>query len=225
MKLFNLKRGFLLKRYKRFLTDVKVNNKIIQMYIANTGPMEGVEKENVNCYFSEIKNPKKMKYKVEFVENNNQLIGVNTQNPNQLMEESLNKLNLNIKKYKREYKIKNSKFDFLINDNILLEVKNVSSTYKSKKIAFFPDTVSERAYKHAKELSELKKDGFIPYLVFIVQREDIDEFTISKEHYPKYYELIKKCYKEKLIKIIAFNIKINIKNNEYFLNKKIKINL
>lgn len=58
-----------------------------------------------------------------------------------------------------------------------------------------------------------------------MQREDIDEFTISKEHYPEYYESIKKCYKEKLIKIIAFNIKINIKNNEYFLNKKIKINL
>lgn len=207
------------------MTDVKVKNKITQMYIANTGPMEGVEKENVTCYFSEIKNPKKMKYKIEFVENNKQLIGVNTHNPNQLMEESLNKLNLNIKKYKREYKLKNSKFDFLINDNILLEVKNVSSTYKDKKMAFFPDTISERAYKHAKELSELKNEGYIPYLVFIIQREDINEFSISKEHYPEYYELIKKCYEEKLINIIAFNVKINIKNKEYFLDKKIKINL
>jgi sugar fermentation stimulation protein A len=223
MKFNKLKKGILIKRYKRFLTDVKVKNKIIQMYIPNTGPMKGIQTTNVTCYYSEIKNPKKMKYKIEFIDNNGSLIGVNTHSPNNLMEESLHLLKIDISNYRREYKIKNSKFDFLINDNILLEVKNVSCSEGD--FAYFPDTVSTRAMKHLNELIRLKEDGFIPYLVFIIQRNDISEFTLGYDYYPEYCMKLRDLIKNKEINVLAFSSEYDKKENKYFLHKKIPINL
>ena len=223
MKFEQLTEGLLLRRYKRFLTDVqKKDGQIEQMYIGNTGPMKGVSSTNVKCLYSKIKNPKKMEHKIEFILEGDSTVGVNTHNPNKLMEDSLDKLPIEVNSYKREFKIANSKFDFIINDNILLEVKNVTCAINNK--GFFPDTISERALKHAKDLVSLKKEGYVPYLVYIIQRDDVDEFVLGDEYYPEYCEYIREQYNKGNINILAYDTKLNLKDLSYNLHNQIDIN-
>ena len=50
MKFTNsLIKGKLLKRYKRFFADIKVNNKIITAHCPNTGSMQGLLDEGNDC--------------------------------------------------------------------------------------------------------------------------------------------------------------------------------
>ena len=59
----NLQKATLLKRYKRFLADVLLDNgETITIYCPNTGAMTGCAEAGDTIYFSESDN-KKRKYK------------------------------------------------------------------------------------------------------------------------------------------------------------------
>ncbi len=85
---------------------------------------------------------------------------------------------------KTEPKYEHGRFDFLLNDNILVEVKSTLIKYENK--AIFPygkfknGTISERANKHLYHLADLSKTQKC-FIVFIVLREDIDSFSPNKD--------------------------------------------
>ena len=87
-KLFH---GILLKRYKRFLADVKLDSgDIITAHCANTGSMLGLKEEGSEVWLSPAANPKaKLDYKWEIVKVGDSLVGINTTLPNQLAEEAI----------------------------------------------------------------------------------------------------------------------------------------
>ena len=217
MKLKKLYPCTLIKRYKRFLADVYINKKKETIYVPNTGPILGVYEEGYSCLYSLIDKPKKMDKKLEIIIQPNGIpVGINTHNPNRIVEDELLKPNNKLLKchsLKREFSIKNSKFDFLINENILLEIKNVSGVLPSSNTAFFPDTKSERALKHLRELISLKENGFKPYLFFIIQRDDVEHFTPGYEFHPEYAKELSVAYSKKLINIKAFSCKIEYKKD------------
>ena len=56
-------KGKLIKRYKRFFTDVKIGKEIIIAHCPNTGSMRGLLDEGNEVYVSKNDNPKrKLKY-------------------------------------------------------------------------------------------------------------------------------------------------------------------
>jgi sugar fermentation stimulation protein A len=68
-----------------------------------------------------------------------------------------------------EYRIGNSRFDFLLRQDgkdVLLEVK--SCTLFHDTLAMFPDAISERAVKHLRELEKLSRRGYRTAVLFIV---------------------------------------------------------
>lgn len=135
----------------------------------------------------------------------------------------------NLNSIKNEYNINDCRLDFFCtknNKNIYIEVKNVplAEYYDSKhvnkdiiynsnnKIAVFPDgyrkncneAISERALKHIKTLIKLTKDNNETYMIYIVQRNDVDALTISILDAKYYKEIIKA--KEKGVTLLAYKI-------------------
>ena len=225
MKFTNsLFKGKLIKRYKRFFTDIKLNNSIITAHCPNTGSMKGLLDEGNNVWVSKNDDTKrKLKFKLELIESNKMLIGVNTHRANKIVQHGLKNKLINefksIVKIQSEFKYSNdTRFDFLC-DNKLLEVKNVTFLRDSK-IAEFPDAVTSRGTKHLKNLINSIKKGYKPFVLFLTQIQGINNFKIAKdidEEYYKNYLIAKKAG----VNFIAYRCKLSSK--EIKIEKKIKI--
>lgn len=69
-------------------------------------------------------------------------------------------------------------------------------------IALFPDTVSDRAQRHVRELTYIAKNGCSAALIFIIQRGDCSTFAPCHEKDPEYGRLVVEAAKEG-VKIVA----------------------
>ena len=221
-----LLQGILIKRYKRFFVDIKYQNETITAHCPNSGSMMGLLNKGNIVWFSESNNPKrKLKYTLEIVSVDKQLIGINTQLTNKIVLEALNQ-----KKIKKLIKFNSvnpeikfsdkTRFDFLISNNkekCFLEVKNVTLVRKEK-IAEFPDAITSRGTKHLKELISAKKKGFESCILYLIQREDCRSFKIAEDIDREY----KKTFNEALkngVKMLCYDCKLS--NEEIKLNNQI----
>ena len=225
MKFTNsLIKGKLIKRYKRFFADVEVNNKLITAHCPNTGSMLGLLNQGNEVWVSKNDNPKrKLKYTLEMIKSNKKIIGVNTHRANRIVEHGLhNKLIkefISIKNIKPEFKYSDdTRFDFLC-DKYLIEVKNVTLN-RENEIAEFPDAITSRGSKHLKKLTESIKLGYKPYVLFLIQIENISKFRIAKDIDSDYYNNFIEA-KKKGLNFIAYKCKLSSK--EIVIEKKILI--
>ena len=225
MKFINsLIKGKLIKRYKRFFADVEVNNKVVTAHCPNTGSMLGLLNKGNDVWISKADDPKrKLKYTLEMIKSNQKIVGVNTHRANRIVEHGLkNKLFKefhSIKNIKPEYKYSDdTRFDFLCDKN-LIEVKNVT-LFRKKDVAEFPDAITSRGSKHLKKLTESINLGYKPYVLFLVQIQNISKFKIAKDIDSDYYNNFTEAKKNGL-KFIAYRCKLNSK--EIIVEKKIQI--
>ena len=222
--------GEFIKRYKRFFVDIKIGNKTVVAHCPNTGSMMGLLKEGNQVWLSKSDNPmRKLKYTLQIIEDENSKIGVNTHLTNKIVLYALN--NKKIKNFKKIKYIKqevnfgkNTRFDFMVSDEkkkSFIEVKNVTLSRK-KSVAEFPDAVTSRGLKHIKELIKAKKKGFDIYLLFLIQRDDCNNFNLAKDIDPEYCELLIKAVKKNL-NVLCYDCKFSSKGIK--LNRKIKFNI
>ena len=224
----SLIKGKLIKRYKRFFADVKLNKGIITAHCPNTGSMMGLLDEGNEAYVLPNNDPKrKLKYGLEIIKSRKKLVGVNTHMANKIVHHAL-KNNL-IKELKDNDLIKpevffnkETRFDFLVEKNkkrIFVEVKNVT-LFRDKETAEFPDAVTERGSKHLLTLIDAIKKGYKSYLIFLVQIQNMEKFKIAKDFDPTYYKnylIAKKAG----VNFLAYGCSISPK--KIFVEKKIKI--
>jgi len=217
-------KGKLIKRYKRFFADIKVNNSTVTSHCPNTGSMMGLLDEGNNVWLSKSDNPKrKLKYTLEIIEVKKTLIGVNTHRANRIVEHGLNNQLFSefkkVKSIKPEFKFSDdTRFDFLCDKNII-EVKNVT-LLRNKNYAEFPDAITSRGTKHLIKLINSIKKGYKPYVLFLTQIEGINNFRIAKDidnNYYKNYQLAKKAG----VNFLAYRCFLSSK--EIKIEKKIKI--
>tara|TARA_B100000579_G_scaffold14871_1_gene10574 strand:- start:1456 stop:2154 length:699 start_codon:yes stop_codon:yes gene_type:complete len=224
----SLIKGKLLKRYKRFFADIKVNKNIVTAHCPNTGSMMGLLDVNNDVWISKNNNPKrKLKYTLEIIKVKNNLVGVNTHFANKIVAEGLN--NKSFKEFNKLESIqsevfynKETRFDFLVkkkNKKIFIEVKNVT-LFRNNKDSEFPDAPTSRGTKHLKTLIEASKKGFETYVLFLVQIENIKYFKIAKDLDKDYYENYIKA-KKSGVQFLAYRCKIDTKQIK--IDKKIKI--
>ena len=224
----SLIKGKLVKRYKRFFADIKLNNEVVVAHCPNTGSMMGLLDEGNEVYISKNDDPqRKLKFTLEIIKVKKKLVGVNTHFANKIafhgLSNNLVKEISNNDDIKPEvYFDKETRFDFLLkkkNLKIFVEVKSVT-LFRSEKIAEFPDAVTSRGSKHLKTLIEATKKGYKTYQLFLVQIEGVTDFKIAKDidkEYYKNYKLAKKAG----VKFLAYRCKISSK--EIKIEKKIKI--
>ena len=223
-----LVKGKLIKRYKRFFTDVRIDKKIVTAHCPNTGSMKGLLDEGNEVYLLPNNDPKrKLKYGLEIIKTRKNLVGVNTHMANKIAHHALE--NNLIKELKNNDKIKpevffnkETRFDFLIEKNkqkIFLEVKNVT-LFRDKNTAEFPDAVTERGSKHLSTLIDAIKKGYKSYLLFLVQIQNMEKFKIARDidiNYYNNYLLAKKAG----VNFLAY--RCGISSKKIYIEKKLKI--
>ena len=224
----SLIKGKLIKRYKRFFVDVKLDKKTVTAHCPNTGSMKGLLDQNNVVYLLKNDDPKrKLKYTLEIIKAKKNLVGVNTHFANKIVKNGLS--NNLIKELKNNNSIKTeiffnkeTRFDFLTqknNQKNFVEVKNVT-LFRTLKTAEFPDAITSRGSKHLLALIDAIKKGYKSYLIFLVQIQNMENFKIAKDIDYEYYENYIKAKKAGVI-FLAYRCKINLK--EIVIDKKLKI--
>ena len=224
----SLVKGKLIKRYKRFFTDVKLNKEIVTAHCPNTGSMKGLLDEGNEVYLLPNNDPKrKLKYGLEIIKSRKNLVGVNTHMANRIVEHGLknnliNELKNNDIIKPEVFFNKETRFDFLLEkkaQKMFVEVKNVT-LFRNKDTAEFPDAPTSRGNKHILTLIDAIKKSYKTYLIFLVQIQNMKYFKIAKdidEEYYKNYLIAKKAG----VNFLAY--RCDISSKKIFIDKKLKI--
>ena len=213
-----LTKGTLIKRYKRFLADVKLaDGSIVTAHCANSGSMKSLLEEGAEVYLSPNTNPKaKLDWRWEMVSINGGLVGINTSRPNYIVEEGiLNGTITQLSGYenlRREVKYGvNSRIDILLENvmqpNCYVEVKNATLS-RENGVSEFPDGVTARGAKHLSELSDMVAEGHRSVMVYLVNRTDCTVLKIAKDIDPVYYTAFLKAL-DSGVEAIAYSVEIS----------------
>ena len=224
----SLIKGKLIKRYKRFFTDVKLSKEIVTAHCPNTGSMKGLLDEGNEVYLLPNNDPKrKLKYGLEIIKSRKNLVGINTHMANRIVEHGLknnlvNELKANNIIKPEVFFNKETRFDFLLEkkgQKMFVEVKNVT-LFREKKTAEFPDAITSRGSKHLLTLIDAIKKGYKTYLIFLVQIQNMEKFKIAKDIDAEYYNnylIAKKAG----VNFLAY--RCDISSKKIFVDKKLKI--
>lgn len=217
-----LESATLLKRYKRFLADIELDNgEIRTIHCANTGAMTGCATLGNKVWYSTSDNPKR-KYpnSWELSETpQGHRICINTARANQLAVEAIeNNVISELSGYDQlqtevKYGNENSRIDILLSasdkSKCYIEVKSVTllDEESSSGQGYFPDAVTTRGQKHLRELTEMAQTGSRAILLFTVLHSGIEKVSAAHHIDAKYSTLLKQaqdagvevlCYKAEL---------------------------
>ena len=174
--------GILIRRYKRFLADVCLeDDSVVTAHTPNTGSMLGCSTPGMRVWLSRADNPKrKYPWTWEVVEAApGLLVGIHTGRSNGLVWEALQAEAVpelrGFLPVRREVTVANARMDMLLENargrRCYVEVKNVTAVDEHG-AAIFPDAVSARAGRHVRELAALAAQGHRAVIFFCVQRGD-----------------------------------------------------
>ena len=205
------RQGTLIRRYKRFLADIRLENgRILTVHCPNSGSMLGCSAPRSQVLSSRSSNPgRKYPWTLEMVRVEETWVGVNTSRTNRLVEEALTGRIIDdfgkIRSISREVTVSaGSRLDFLLETDhgrVYLEVKNCSLVENN--IALFPDAVTARGTRHLQELSRLRGLGHRAALIFCIQRGDAESFQPAAAIDPAYAETLHTIYTKGVL-ILAY---------------------
>jgi len=199
--------GTLIKRYKRFLADVRLEDgSEITVHCPNTGSMKNCAEPGWPVWLWDSQNPKrKYQHSWEWVAVQGKFKAcINTTRANQLVAEALeNKVISELSDYSKtqgEPKVEDGRLDFLLHadesdtpeSKAYVEVKSVTllndlqGENSEPGLGSFPDAVTDRGLKHLKRLLALHQQGYRAVLLFCVAHEGIERVRPADEIDPKY---------------------------------------
>jgi sugar fermentation stimulation protein A len=211
--------GTLVKRYKRFLADVRLDNgELVTAHCPNSGSMKACSEPGRPVYLSLHDNPnRKLRYTWEIIDMPDSLVGVNTMVPNRLVKKSIETGQVDeLKGYDRvisEVKVGNrSRLDLLLETSVgkmcFVEVKNC--TLVEDRVACFPDAVTARGRKHLLELRRLVAEGNRCVMFFLIQRMDAEGFRPADHIDPLYGAELRRA-RMNGVEILAYDVTINLR--------------
>ena len=193
-------RGRLIKRYKRFLADITLDDgRELTATCPNTGSMLGLTAPGSAVWLSKSDSPtRKYAHTWELIENDlgagPQLVGINTNHPNKIVAEAIEAKKIpelkGFASLKREVKYGvSSRIDILLDDPAkglaYVEIKNVH-LMRTSGLAEFPDSVTERGVKHLHELAAMVAAGHRAVMVYLIQRADAESLAFAADIDPSY---------------------------------------
>ena len=214
-----LLKGTLMRRYKRFIADVRLRNgHVVAAHCPNSGSMEACSEPGRPVYLSRHHdNPKRrLKYTWEIIDMPSSLVGVNTLVPNRLVKLAIREgMVPELAGYdtiRSEVKYgTNSRIDILLERNgsrCLVEIKNC--TLVSDGTACFPDAVTARGLKHLVELQEQVRRGHRAVMFYLVQRMDAIAFRPADHIDPAYGRELRKALQNR-VEILVYDVMLNLK--------------
>ncbi len=228
--------ALLIKRYKRFLADVRLpNGTELTIHCPNTGSMKNCVLPETSCWYS-VSDSKTRKYPqtLEVVTTpGGHLAGINTARTNELVEQALREgVIAELRGYqasRREvvYGSEKSRIDFLLNQHrddarlCYLEVKNVT-LMETEGEGFFPDAVSARGSKHLRELMAMVAQGHRAVLLFCVQHTGIKSVRAAA-HIDAVYATTLQAARAAGVEVIAYAAVIKPEHNIIELDRALPV--
>lgn len=194
-------RGTLLRRYKRFLSDIVLEGGASTVaHCANPGSMIGLAEPGSEVWLSPNRNPAaRLPWRWELVRAaGGALVCINTGHPNRVAAEAIAAGAIpelaGYRSQRREVKYgRNSRIDILLEDGARppchVEVKSVTLRRPDGAhpgAAEFPDAVTKRGAKHLEELAGVAEGGGRAVMLYLVQRGDCDHFRVAADIDPAY---------------------------------------
>jgi len=229
-----LTHGRLVKRYKRFLADVILDDgSLVTAHCTNSGSMRSCLEEHAEVWLTPVDDPKrKTRFTWEMIRINGDWVGINTSNPNKLAMEWVSQGLIpgleGIARLRREVKWEDSRFDLYgemdagsggagsggagSGGGCFIEVKNV--TLKEGDRALFPDAITERGRKHLNTLVRVKKAGMRAVMLYMVQRMDVRIFSPARSIDPAYGKALEKAVRQG-VEIIVVQARVTPEGIEY----------
>lgn len=199
-----LEQAILLKRYKRFLADIRLaNGEEMTIHCPNTGSMKNCWAPETPCWFSRSNDPKrKLPGTLEITSTpDGFLVGVNTGRPNKLVREAIESgVIAELQGYSEirpevKYGDENSRIDLLLIDGerrCYVEVKNTTLGVGDGRV-LFPDAVTTRGAKHLRELMAMVEQGHRAVLVFCVQHSGAQSVGPADKIDPVYGQTLREA--------------------------------
>lgn len=196
-----LVQAVLLRRYKRFLADIRLmDGREVTAHCANPGSMLGLADPGTTVWVEPNDDPrKKLKFGWRLVESvAGEFTCVDTALANRVVKEALDAGQIpEFAAYDRVRPEQNygtaSRVDFLLSGaglpDAYVEVKSVT-LLRSPGLAEFPDSVTARGTRHLGELAEMAQDGHRAVLLYLVQRSDAQAVTVAQDIDPSYAEAL-----------------------------------
>jgi len=192
-------RGTLLRRYQRFLTDVRLEDgRVITAHCPNSGTMRTCSDPDSPVLVSASTNPRRrLAHTLELVWAGEAWVGVNTMTPNRVVAEAVAAGAIpplaGYPRLRREVRYGDggrSRVDLLLEDptgrrpDAYVEVKN--TTLRDGAWAEFPDAVTDRGRKHLEDLEGVVGAGHRGVILFFVGRSDCSRFRPADPVDPAY---------------------------------------
>ena len=172
----NMTPGIFLARPNRFIAHVDIGGQTETVHVKNTGRCRELLQPGVQVWCQRSDNPaRKTKFDLITVRKGHRLINMDSQAPNKAAGEWLASGGLGeIENLKAETFHGDSRFDFSFTKDgqqCFLEVKGV--TLENDGVCAFPDAPTERGAKHLKGLTQLAREGYGAYVLFVIQMADV----------------------------------------------------
>lgn len=224
MRYNNIHKGTFIERPNRFIAICKINGKEEICHVKNTGRCRELLVKGTTVYLEKSSNPnRKTEFDLVSVQKNDKLINMDSQIPNYVVAESLDKIFNGITYVKQEYKYGNSRFDIYVEtktEKIFVEVKGV--TLENDGVVRFPDAPTERGIKHLKELQKAVAEGYRACVVFLVQLHGVKYFEPNYETHPEFAKELKNAY-ENGVEIFVYDSVVT--PEEIIMNNRIELKM
>lgn len=200
--------GTFLSRPNRFIAQVMIQGKEETCHVKNTGRCKELLVPGARVFVEESDNPnRKTKYDLIAVYKGNILINMDSQIPNAVVQEWLEKGGLfsNISLVKREVTFGDSRFDLYVeyeDKKVFIEVKGV--TLEQEGVARFPDAPTLRGVKHVEELKKCLEEGYEAYIIFVIQMKGIRQFEPNWNTHAQFGEALVRA-KEAGVNVLAYD--------------------
>ena len=222
-----LQRGILLRRYKRFLADVELEDGSVRtIHCPNTGSMLNCATSGDEIWFSTSNNVKRKYPNTWEISRTSEgyFIGIQSARANVIVKEGLHKIpefeGYKLIKSEVKYGEENSRIDLFLSGHsnkpdCYVEIKSVTLLMPAdpEGLGLFPDAVTTRGAKHLRELTEIVRQGARGVLFYCAQHTGIKRVEPATEIDQIYSQTLKEALAAG-VEVIAYRTKISTEGIE-----------
>ncbi|MBW9222015.1 DNA/RNA nuclease SfsA [Methanothermococcus sp. SCGC AD-155-C09] len=210
-----LKVGKFIRRENRFLGKIIIDGKEKSCYIADTGRLEEILIKNRKVWVIKNREGLKTDYTLIAINIEGEWVLINTSLHSSIAYRAIENgvLGFIPKTIKKEVKFKNSRFDFLVDNNTFVELKGCNLVKEN--ICYFPDAPTKRGVKHLEELIKAKEEGYNS-IILIMAIRNCEYFLPNLERDKKFTEMFYRAL-EKGVDFRGFKIKIDERGRKVYL--------
>ncbi len=211
MKYQNIVEGGFIGRPNRFIAYVEIGGRREKVHVKNTGRCRELLIPGTTVYLEHsVSKNRSTVYDLIAVEKEGRIVNMDSQAPNKVVLEWLQEKQLfpDLVTVRPETAYGSSRFDFYIEtatDRIFMEVKGV--TLEENGEARFPDAPSQRAVKHVEELIRARQEGYLAYILFVIQMKGVDHLVPNAVTHPEFAEVLQRAARAG-VRILAYDCRV-----------------